>query len=319
MTTEVTKREGNEAVAAASVWDVQPRTFTEALQLCEVLAQSTMVPEQYVGKPGDILIAIQYGAELGVKPLQAIQGIAVINRRPTIWGDLALAVVLNSGKVEEIREMTTEEIRAAGKATFYGKRKGRAEPIVREFSLEDAKKANLIGNDKKPIWRQYPERMLMMRARSWGLRDGWSDVLKGMSIREEVQDFDDEPKPPPPADDRVAELKARLTEAKERAQNRAAPKSAPADPPQDAKAQAPPAAEPNGDLVSQAQIKRFFAICSTSKIPHDEIRKRIAEYRYTSTSQIKRIHYDALCDWAEKYMPTNPDYGTKDATDSRFE
>src|SRR2546427_12720258 len=136
MTTEVTKREGNEAVAAASVWDVQRRTFTEALQLCEVLAQSTMVPEQYVGKPGDILIAIQYGAELGVKPLQAIQGIAVINRRPTIWGDLALAVVLNSGKVEEIREMTTEELRAAGKATFYGKRKGRAEPIVTEFNVQ---------------------------------------------------------------------------------------------------------------------------------------------------------------------------------------
>src|SRR5262249_49394 len=36
----------------------------------------------------------------------------------------------------------------------------------------------------------YPRRMLMMRARSWALRDGFADVLRGLSIREEVEDYD---------------------------------------------------------------------------------------------------------------------------------
>jgi hypothetical protein len=42
---------------------------------------------------------------------------------------------------------------------------------------------------KEGPWRSYPQRMLKMRARSWTLRDGFADVLRGLHIREEVDDF----------------------------------------------------------------------------------------------------------------------------------
>src|ERR1700675_1915912 len=42
---------------------------------------------------------------------------------------------------------------------------------------------------KEGPWQSYPRRMLKMRARSWTIRDGFADVLRGLHIREEVDDF----------------------------------------------------------------------------------------------------------------------------------
>ena len=46
------------------------------------------------------MIAIMHGLEVGLSPLSALQRIAVINGRPTIWGDGALALVKASGLCE---------------------------------------------------------------------------------------------------------------------------------------------------------------------------------------------------------------------------
>ncbi len=181
---------GQKDIVREGAFDLTPHSLSEAFQLAEMMSKSALVPESFRGKTGDILIAVQLGSEIGLKPMQALSGICVINGRPTVWGDAALAVVLNSGLMENYKEMTCEEIEAAGKAVFWAKRVGVPEPIIREFSIEDAKKARLWDNPaKKPIWKEYPWRMLQMRARSWALRDGFADALKGMAIREEAEDI----------------------------------------------------------------------------------------------------------------------------------
>ncbi|NVO08257.1 MAG: hypothetical protein HXX19_20995, partial [Rhodoferax sp.] len=64
-----------------------PSSFSEMMEMSDRLADSSMVPKDYVGKPGNCLVAIQWGMEIGLKPLQAMQNIAVINGRPSLWGD----------------------------------------------------------------------------------------------------------------------------------------------------------------------------------------------------------------------------------------
>lgn len=190
MATQSIVKAGQKDIVREGAFDLTPHSLNEAFQLAELMAKSDLVPQGFKGRPADVLIAVQYGAELGLPPLQALSGICVINGRACVWGDAALAVVLKSGLMENYKEMTTEEIEKAGKAVFWCKRKGTPEPIVREFSVEDAKRAHLWDNSsKKPIWHDYPFRMLQMRARSWALRDGFSDALKGISIREEVDDY----------------------------------------------------------------------------------------------------------------------------------
>ena len=48
-----------------------PVTLDEAMRFSEMLAKSSMVPRQYQGKPEDVLVAVQWGRELGLAPLQA--------------------------------------------------------------------------------------------------------------------------------------------------------------------------------------------------------------------------------------------------------
>lgn len=163
-----------------------PQTMAEAMQFSETLAASSMVPRQYQGKPQDILVCVQWGLELGLAPMQALQNIAVINGKPSVYGDAAMALVQASSVCEDVQEFFEGEGTANPIAVCIAKRRGRT-PVTVRFSVEDAKRAGLWG--KQGPWTQYPKRMMAMRARGFALRDAFADVLKGLITAEEAQDY----------------------------------------------------------------------------------------------------------------------------------
>lgn len=170
-------------------FSLAPRDIKEALAFAEMLSKSNMVPKDFIGNPGNILVAVQWGMELGLQPMQAMQNIAVINGRPSLWGDSVIALVKASPVCEYVIEEVGEE-----SATCRVKRRGEPEQ-ERSFSVADAKAAGLLG--KQGPWSQYRKRMMQMRARSWALRDVFPDVLRGMPIAEEVMDMEKEINPAP--------------------------------------------------------------------------------------------------------------------------
>jgi hypothetical protein len=173
-----------------------PRTLQEALQFADLLLESGMIPKSYVGKsPAAIVVAIQFGMELGMQPMQALQNIANINGSPGVWGDAALALVLGSGLCEYYEEDNFETIKKNEKATFTIKRRGFPKAKTTTFSYADAKSAGIFTN---AVWKTYPYRMCQMRARSFGLRDSFPDVLKGMELAEVLQDYPGETIEAPP-------------------------------------------------------------------------------------------------------------------------
>ena len=171
------------------IFSLAPRDIKEALAFAEMLSKSNMVPKDFIGNPGNILVAVQWGMELGLQPMQAMQNIAVINGRPSLWGDSVIALVKASPTCEYIIEEVGDD-----SATCRVKRRGEPEQ-ERSFSTADAKAAGLLG--KQGPWSQYRKRMLQMRARSWALRDVFPDVLRGMPIAEEVMDTEKEINPAP--------------------------------------------------------------------------------------------------------------------------
>lgn len=156
-----------------------PTTIAEAIEFANLLSKSSLVPKEFQGNAGNIIVAIQWGAELGLAPMQSMQSIAVINGRPSIWGDTPLALVRASGLLDSIHE----DIREDG-ATCTVKRRG-ALPISRTFTMEDARRAKLAGKEGS-TWQTYPKRMMQLRARAFALRDEFTDVLRGIQIGEEL-------------------------------------------------------------------------------------------------------------------------------------
>jgi hypothetical protein len=164
-----------------TTFDLSPRTFEQALTFADYLADSDLVPKDFKGRPGNCLIAMQWGAELGLKPLQAMQNLAIINGRPSLWGDAVIALVRASPLCEFVLESDD-----GNTATCRVKRRGEPEQS-RTFSMADAEKAGLKG--KSGPWSQYPQRMRQMRARAFALRDVFPDVLRGLPVAEELQDM----------------------------------------------------------------------------------------------------------------------------------
>jgi len=165
-----------------------PRSLKEALQLADLIHRSKLAPKGF-DSPESCLVGILYGMEVGLSPIAALQRMAIIDGRPTIWGDAALALVQASGLLISIREEIQEDATQPNinrlTAICTVTRNSRAEPVTKTFSVEDAKRAGLW--QKPGPWTDYPKRMLAMRARAFALRDAFPDVLAGLYLREEIE------------------------------------------------------------------------------------------------------------------------------------
>jgi hypothetical protein len=177
MTTEIsTQRAGGLAITS----------LDDGLRYAKMIASSDFAPKEFRGKPEACLLAMDLGSSVGLSRMQSLQSIAVINGRPTIWGDAALALVQSSPQCLYVREYTEGDGDNLT-AVCEVQRRGYPQPTVAKFSVADAKKASLWG--KSGPWTQYPARMLSLRARGFALRNAFADALRGLVTAEEAQDY----------------------------------------------------------------------------------------------------------------------------------
>lgn len=238
MTTEISTHRASTGLAL--------QTFDDAFRFAKMVAASEFAPKDFKGKPESCLLAIQHGSEVGLSPMQSLQSIAVINGRPTIWGDAALALVQSSPVCEYVREYTEgdgDNLTAVCEA----KRRGYPAPTVVRFSVADAKKAGLWG--KSGPWQSYGSRMLSLRARGFALRNAFADALRGLITAEEAQDY---PTPEPAREPVVVRPKFPTTESRPAAVDCGRSPATAVNPAQDT-AQ-PPATPANEDAMQRSRL-----------------------------------------------------------------
>lgn len=177
------------SVATKSTFSLTPQNLDQAMQLAEIMANSEMVPKVYQGKAGNVLIAVQMGADLGFSPTQALQSIAVINGNPAVWGDGMRALVMSAPDLEDMREWYDDKTKTAYCEIKRKLKGGKVATFQGSFSMEQAVNARLT--DRQP-WKQYPQRMQQWRAFGFAARDAFADRLKGIRLAEEVQDYPEE-------------------------------------------------------------------------------------------------------------------------------
>lgn len=194
-----------ELVAGSAVVAIVPRTIEEVARVAKAVIVAGLAPDSYKqGSPEEVIskvmVGIMKGAEVGFPPITALSTIAIINGRPTIWGDGAVALAQAASLVEKVEQIyeggvgeasdpSPNDFRDDYTAIYRIWRKEQANPYEGRFSVRDAKRAHLWANPRRDPWVKYPKRMLMARARAFALRDGFADALSGLSIREEVEDL----------------------------------------------------------------------------------------------------------------------------------
>lgn len=132
----------------------------------------------YAGKTEiQAMFVMLKGFELGISPMQALDGITVIQNKTTVSPQLMLALINRSGELADIK-ITSDATRAEVTMT----RKGRS-PHVETFTMANATSMGLAGKDN---WKKQPAVMLKWRAVSACARVVFPDVIQGMYTPEEM-------------------------------------------------------------------------------------------------------------------------------------
>lgn len=115
-------------------------------------------------------VRILAGRELGIGPVASLRGIEIVRGNLSIRSQLMAAMIKRSPQYNyRVREST--ETKCTIEFTENGEVCGTS-----EFTIDDAKRANLTGNDS---WKRYPKIMLYNRAMSQGAKMFCPDIFLG--------------------------------------------------------------------------------------------------------------------------------------------
>lgn len=177
---------------------ILPTNIDEAFRFAQAVVKARLAPSSYDNDPSKVMLGVMAAMEAGLPPLYGLRQIAIINGRPVIWGDAAMALVQSRDLIDEYTEEQVgtppDDSNLAKWPDDYGwkvtfRRKGQKGAYEGVFTVGMAKRAKLWLNAKKVPWMEHPDRMLKIRARAFPLRDGFADALAGLGIREEIEDM----------------------------------------------------------------------------------------------------------------------------------
>jgi len=273
--------------------DFAPKNLDELIKLSTIMARSGIVPEAMKDKPEDVFVAIGMGIECGLSPFQAVQAVAVVNGRPTIWGDHAKALIDIEPNLISFEERGPDEAFEKGGWCKIVKKRGEKDEVYeRSFSKDDAQRAGLLG--KAGVWQNYPGRMLQMRARAFCMRDAFPGALKGLSLREEVEDY---AKPGIKAPSEI--IRKPLETSAEALKADSAVVMAP-------KVNTPLESKGIAEMdftsfITQKQSKIINSLKNAHKVTKEQFDAYLlTELGIDSYTKIKSEDYDKVCTWIEK-------------------
>lgn len=183
-------------IAITDSGDIQAKTLNELYRVSKMLSASGILPKAY-DTPEKVATAITLARELGLKPLSALKNISVINGTPSIWGELPLGIIRNSGLLVSIDEFCIDKdykpicfenknIDAEIFAAVCIVKRKNEDTRSFHYSAQDANKNPNVGNS---TWKSHKAIMMKRRARSIALKDVFGDLLGGVSITEYDYDF----------------------------------------------------------------------------------------------------------------------------------
>lgn len=140
--------------------------IVEKLSAFAKLAQA--MPQHANKKPGEILMVLMKGRDMGLSPIESLEGLYLVNGRPTLSADARNRMIRKHGHRVEIVEWTSKVCR------LRGIRKGETKGEEVSYGIEEAALAGLTGKDN---WKKHAKEMLFARCISLLQRVHFPDVL----------------------------------------------------------------------------------------------------------------------------------------------
>lgn len=188
---EIKKPENKKEIKTNEKGHLVAEDASDLWRIATMAIKSEFLPKGYK-KPEQVVIGLQYAIGLGLPPsIASLNEIAVINGNPSLFGDMPLKLVRDSGQLEHIEEylvtrdyericIENKNLDAEAWASVCDiKRKGYKQKTFTWTMDQQARTGN-----RNPVWKAYPTIMLTRKARSIALKSEFSDILGPVSIAE---------------------------------------------------------------------------------------------------------------------------------------
>lgn len=163
-------------------------TEKSIVRAATMLSKSKVIPYHLQGeaKVADVFAILVMGMELGLKPMQALNSIHVIQGRATLSAQLMLSIVKRRCPDFRLSIKITGD-QANPVVNVKGTRHGGDEEFVTTWDMNRAATLGLIGKDN---WKKQPLTMLQWRATSEVCRFLAPEAVLGIYTEDEAQDID---------------------------------------------------------------------------------------------------------------------------------
>lgn len=177
-------------LSTGNVWQDKDQ-FNQLLRVSQMLSQSSIVPQNYQGKPQDCFIATEMATRMNISPIFVMQNLYVVKGKPSWAGQACMAMINACGKFKDVKHVYTGKKGTDDRGCYVtAVRLSDGETVNgTEVTMALAKAEGWTSNSK---WRNMPEQMLAYRAASFFARVFCPDALMGLQTYEEV--IDAEPK-----------------------------------------------------------------------------------------------------------------------------
>ena len=169
-----------------NVW-TNKAAFDQMARVASMLAKSTLVPQNYQGKPEDCFIACEMAARLNMSPIMVMQNLYVVKGKPAWAGQACMAIITACGLFRNVHHVYTGEKGSDNRGCYVVAERVSDGATIEgtEVTMQMAKAEGWLSNTK---WRTMPEQMLAYRAAAFFARIHCPSALMGLQTGEEVYD-----------------------------------------------------------------------------------------------------------------------------------
>lgn len=174
------------------------QAFEDAQRMAKVFVSSPLVPEQFRGDLGSVLIAFNLANRTGADPLQVMQNLYIVKGKPAFSSSYLIACFNQCGKFSAIRyqfqgEKGTDEWGC--KATTIEIATGELlEGTLVTIGMAKAEgwwsKKDRYGKETSK-WQTMPEQMMKYRSATFLIRTIAPEIALGFQTKEEIIDITD--------------------------------------------------------------------------------------------------------------------------------
>ena len=171
------------------------KTMGRALKIAEVISKSNIIPDNFKGKPGDVMIALDMAARLDLNLLSVMQSIYIVHGRPAWSGAFYAALITAGGRFRSFRYVeadTQEPVKEIGRnnRTCYivAVDNDGNEHTGPEVDYKMAVKEGWTSRNGSK-WQTMPVLMLRYRAAAFFVRTCCPEAAMGLRERGEEEDI----------------------------------------------------------------------------------------------------------------------------------